>query len=208
MAEERIVLAMTGASGAPYGLRLLGCLLEAGKSVDFLISEPGQIVVGMESELRLSGSTQEMQKKLCAHYQVPAERLKVWGRQQWTAPMASGSGAPAAMVICPCSIGTLSAIACGLSRNLIERGADVVLKEQKKLILVPRETPFSSIHLENMLRLARMGAVIMPPNPGFYFRPSSVEDIVDFVVARLLDHLQVPHKMVERWGARDPVEEP
>lgn len=117
------------------------------------------------------------------------------------APVASGSGAPSSMVICPCSTGTLSAIACGASNNLIERAADVALKERRKLILVPRESPYSTIHLENMLALSRMGAVILPASPGFYHRPQRVEDLVDFVVARILNQLGIENALLPRWGA-------
>jgi 4-hydroxy-3-polyprenylbenzoate decarboxylase len=124
----------------------------------------------------------------------------VFGRQQWLAPVASGSNPPRAMVVCPCTVGALSAIACGASNDLMERAADVVLKERRKLILVVRETPFSDIHLENMLKLSRMGAVIMPANPGFYNNPQKVEDIVDFMVSRILDQLGVDHHLLPRWG--------
>jgi 4-hydroxy-3-polyprenylbenzoate decarboxylase len=126
--------------------------------------------------------------------------LRVFGREDWFAPVASGSNPPDAMVICPCTVGTLAAVAAGLSDNLIERAADVTLKEGRKLILVPRETPFSALHLENMLRLSRAGAVILPANPGFYHKPKRVEDLVDFVVARILDHLGVKHDLMARWG--------
>jgi 4-hydroxy-3-polyprenylbenzoate decarboxylase len=132
---------------------------------------------------------------------VDPEKLAVFGREEWFAPVASGSNPPDAMVICPCSMGTLAAIAQGLADNLIERAADVVLKEGRKLVLVPRETPFSVIHLENMLRLARAGAVIVPPSPGFYNHPQTVADLVDFVVARVLDQIAVPHELARRWGA-------
>jgi 4-hydroxy-3-polyprenylbenzoate decarboxylase len=127
-------------------------------------------------------------------------QLRVYGREDWYAPVASGSNPADAMVICPCSMGTLAAIAHGTSDNLIERAADVMLKEQKKLILVPREAPFSTLHLENMLKLSRMSAVILPANPGFYHHPQSVEDIIDFIVARILDQLGVEHALMERWG--------
>jgi 4-hydroxy-3-polyprenylbenzoate decarboxylase len=126
--------------------------------------------------------------------------LRVFGREDWFAPVASGSNPPEAMVICPCTMGTLAAVAAGLSDNLIERAADVALKEGRKLILVPRETPFSSLHLENMLKLSRAGAVILPANPGFYHEPKRVEDLVDFIVARILDHLGVKHDLMQRWG--------
>ena len=129
------------------------------------------------------------------------EQLQVFAREDWNAPIASGTGAADAMVVCPCTMGALAAIANGLSDNLIERAADVMLKEGRKLILVPRETPFSAIHLENMLKLSRMGAVMLVPNPGFYHLPQSVDDIVDFVVAKILDQLGVEHQLVEKWGS-------
>ena len=127
-------------------------------------------------------------------------QLHVFGRDEWFAPIASGTSVADAMVVCPCTMGTLAAIAAGMSDSLIERAADVSLKEQRKLILVPSETPFSAIHLENMLKLARLGVVILPANPGFYHHPASVQDLVDFVVARILDHLNVPHQLMTRWG--------
>jgi len=132
-----------------------------------------------------------------------AGRLRVFGNAQWMAPVASGSNAPRAMVVCPCSMGTVAAIAQGHSRSLLERAADVALKEGRRLILVPRETPFSAVHLENLLKLARLGVTILPANPGFYHRPERVEELVDFVVARILDHLDVPHELGRRWGAGD-----
>jgi len=125
----------------------------------------------------------------------------VFGRDDWNAPPASGSNPPDAMVVCPCTMGTLAAIAAGLSDNLIERAADVMLKEQRKLVLVPRETPFSPIHLENMLKLSRAGAVMLAANPGFYHKPQSVEGVIDYVVARALDHLGVENDLMQRWGA-------
>lgn len=198
--NNRISIAITGASGAQYGLRLLQCLVEAGEEIYFMISPPGQVVIGMETDLDLPARPMEMQRFLTEYYGAEPEQIQVFGKDQWTAPVASGSGVPRAMVVCPCTTGTLSSIACGASNNLIDRAADVVLKERRKLIIVPRETPFSEIHLENMLRLARMGAIILPPNPGFYHRPETVEDLVDFVVARILDQLEVEHQLMPRWG--------
>ena len=195
-----IALAMTGASGALYGLRLLESLLEAGETVDFMISAPGQVVVSTESDLTLSGRPAEIQRLLTDRFGARDGQLRVFGREEWSAPVASGSGVPRAMVICPCTMGTLAAVACGMSDNLIDRAADVVLKEGRKLILVPRETPFSVIHLENMLRLARMGAVILPPNPGFYHQPRTLDDLVNFIVARILDQLGIAQALVPRWG--------
>ena len=197
---RRVALAITGASGAQYALRLLGCLLEAGCHVYLLVSRPGQVVIGMDTELRLPGRTADMQRFLAERHAGSAGTLEVLGMDQWTAPIASGSGAPDAMVICPCTTGTLAAVASGQCTSLLERAADVVLKERRRMIVMPREMPFSEIHLENMLRLARMGAVIMPPNPGFYHRPETIEDLVDFVVARVLDHLDIPHRLQPRWG--------
>ncbi|RLJ18209.1 aromatic acid decarboxylase [bacterium endosymbiont of Escarpia laminata] len=195
-----ISLAITGASGSAYALRLLECLIGAGRNVYLMISQAGQIVLKMESDLELPAQPAEAQKILAQRFNAAEGQLQVFGRQQWMAPVASGSNPPAAMVVCPCTTGSLSAIACGASNDLIERSADVMLKERHKLILVVRETPFSEIHLENMLKLARMGAVILPANPGFYNNPESVDDIVDFMVARILDHLGVENALLPRWG--------
>jgi len=191
---------MTGASGAQYGLRLLEYLLKANCRVYLMISAPGQIVISMETDLELPGRSAEIQKVLAAKYGASGEQLRVFGREEWTAPVASGSSVPDAMVVCPCTMGTLSGIAVGASKNLIERAADVVLKEGRKLVIVPRETPLSAIHLENMLRLARLGVSVLPPNPGFYHNPQNIDDLVDFVVARILDQLDVPHDLAKRWG--------
>jgi 4-hydroxy-3-polyprenylbenzoate decarboxylase len=191
---------MTGASGAAYGLRLLECLLTAGVRVPLMLSPPGQVVIAMETDLKLPGAPREIERYLSEHYGAAPGQLQVYGKDQWTAPLASGSGAPDAMVVCPCTSGTLAAIASGSSDHLLERAADVVIKEQRKLILVHREMPVSAIHLEHMLKLARLGVVIMPANPGFYHRPQKIEDLVDFVVARVLDHLGVEHRLVPRWG--------
>ena len=199
--SKTICLALTGASGMPYGLRLLECLLTAGCKVQLLYSQAAQIVAKQEMDIELPSSPSETRNALLKRFvAVNPENLAVFGREEWFAPVASGSNPPDAMVICPCSMGTLAAIAQGLADKLIERAADVMLKESRKLILVPRETPFSAIHLENMLRLSRAGAVILPPSPGFYQHPKTVDDIVDFVVARILDQLSIPHQLMQRWG--------
>ena len=199
--NKTICLALTGASGMPYGLRLLECLLAAGHDVQLLYSQAAQVVARQEMELDLPSRPAEAKAALLTRYPaVDPEKLAVFGREEWFAPVASGSNPPDAMVVCPCSMGTLAAIAQGMADNLIERAADVVLKEGRKLILVPRETPLSAIHLENMLRLARAGAVILPPAPGFYHHPQTVAEVVDFVVARVLDQLAVPHALMRRWG--------
>ncbi|RFA31446.1 aromatic acid decarboxylase [Alkalilimnicola ehrlichii] len=205
-AQLPVTLAWTGASGAQYGIRLLECLLGAGRPVKLLISDAARVVIKMETDLRLPARNKEAARALATQFGACESQLQVFGGAEWTASVASGSGAPRRMVVCPCTTGSLAAIAMGSSDNLIERAADVVLKERGQLILVPRESPFSEIHLENMLRLARLGAVILPPNPGFYHRPQRVEDLVDFVVARILDHLEVPHSLLPRWG--HPDEEP
>jgi 4-hydroxy-3-polyprenylbenzoate decarboxylase len=195
-----IAVAWTGASGIQYGLRLVECLIEAKRDVYLMVSQAAQVVIHMETELDLPGQAGEMQSFLTEKYGAEPGQLQVFGRQQWTAPVASGSNPPEALVICPCTTGTLASVATGMCDDLIDRAADVALKERRKLILVVRETPFSTIHLENMLRLAQAGAVIMPANPGFYFKPTAVDELVDFMVARVLDHLGVPHRLSERWG--------
>jgi flavin prenyltransferase len=195
-----ITLAMTGASGAQYGLRLLECLLAAECRVYFLISAAARVVLATETAEQLPEGDVATQDYLCKRFNVSADRLQVFGRDDWFAPVASGSSAPGSMVICPCSTGTLSAIAVGASNNLIERAADVALKERRQLILVPRETPYSQIHLENMLSLTRMGALVLPASPGFYQQPQRVEDLIDFIVARILDQLGVAQTLLPRWG--------
>ena len=199
--SKTICLALTGASGMPYGLRLLEVLLAADCKVQLLYSQAAQIVARQEMDLELPSRPAETKAALLARFPAAkAKNLAVYGKEEWFAPVASGSNPPDVMVICPCSMGTLAAIAQGLADNLIERAADVVLKEGRKLVLVPRETPFSAIHLENMLRLSRAGAIILPPNPGFYHHPKTVQDIVDFVVARILDQIGIPHTLIQRWG--------
>ncbi len=198
--QSPIAVAFTGASGIQYGLRLVECLLAADRQVYLMVSQAAQVVVNMETDLRLPGQAGEMEAYLGEHFSARPGLLRVFGRQQWTAPVASGSNPPEAVVICPCTTGTLASVANGICDDLIDRAADVALKERRKLILVVRETPLSTIQLENMLRLSQAGAIVMPANPGFYFRPASVAELVDFMVARVLDHLEVPHTLSERWG--------
>ena len=196
MSDRPIVVAITGASGAPYAVRLLETLVTAERPVQLIVSSHGLRLLSTELDID----------------SVDALRPRVGepGWDRWVkcfddndrgAAPASGSALNAGMVICPCSMGTLSAIAVGASRSLVERAADVALKERRPLVLVPRETPLSAIHLENMLRATRAGAVVMPASPGFYHRPSGIDDLVDFIVARVLDHLGVPHRLVARWGS-------
>ena len=190
-----VVMAITGASGAPYAVRLLEQLLVAAQPVQLIVSAHG---------LRLLATETEIDSIELLRAAVGAERwdtfVTVFDDADRGAAPASGSARNRGMVICPCSMGTVSAISQGTSRSLVERAADVALKERRTLVLVPRETPYSAIHLENMLRLTRAGAVVLPASPGFYNRPSSIAEMVDFVVARVLDHLDVPHTLGKRWG--------
>jgi 4-hydroxy-3-polyprenylbenzoate decarboxylase len=195
-----ITLAITGASGAQYGLRLLECLLAAGRPVYLMVSQPAQVVIATETDLKLPGRAEDQQAFLSERFNAAPGQLQVFGREQWMSPVASGSNRARAMVVCPCSSATLSSIAVGASRDLIERAADVMLKERRKLILVTRETPLSSIHLENMLKLSHEGVVILPASPGFYHRPTSIEQLLDFVVARVLDQLEIEQTLMPRWG--------
>lgn len=198
--NQQIAVAITGASGAAYAKRLLQQLLAKGLTVHLMISAAGRIVLADELDWKLPARAGDVQHKLVKEFACESSQLIVYGEQQWSSPLASGSHSVRTLIVCPCTMGTLSAIACGSSDNLINRAADVMLKEQRKIILIPREAPFSVIHLENMLKLARLGVCILPPNPGFYFRPDSVEDIIDFVVARILDQAGIEHQLSSRWG--------
>ncbi|MDZ4200572.1 MAG: flavin prenyltransferase UbiX [Gallionella sp.] len=197
---KTITLAFTGASGLPYGMRLLECLLHGGERVHLVYSQAAQIVAKQEMDFVLPNRAMDAEKMLAERFGTFSGELSVFGIQDWYAPMASGSNPGDAMVVCPCTMGTLGKIAGGISDDLIARAADVMLKERRQLILVPRETPLSTIHLENMLKLAHAGAIILPPNPGFYLHPQSVQELVDFVVARILDHLGVPQSLARAWG--------
>ena len=198
--QKSITIAWTGASGAPYGLRLLQVLLQANFEVFLLISSAAKVVLATEQKLKLPSNESKAKELLAKILNVAVDKLHICGKEDWFSPVASGSSAPKQMIVCPCSMGTLSSIAHGMSNTLIERGADVVIKEKGQLLLVVRETPFSSIHLENMLKLSTMGVTIMPAAPGFYHQPQSIDDLVDFMVARILDHLGVEQGLVARWG--------
>ncbi len=197
---KSVTLAFTGASGAPYGLRLLECLLAADYQVFLLISSAARVVLAAEEGFQLPAGTDAAKAVLVERLGCHPDRLIVCGKEEWFSPVASGSAAPKQMVICPCSAGSVAAIAHGMSDNLIERAADVVIKERGQLLLVVRETPLSAIHLENMHKLSTLGVTIMPAAPGFYHQPQSIEDLVDFMVARILDHLGIEQGLVPRWG--------
>lgn len=201
-ADRPIVVALTGASGAPYGVRLVEVLLQAGCRVHLLISPAAAEVFLREMDriLHLDETRFDPHSFLGRDVPVPAEHLRFHHHTNFSAPIASGSYQTAGMVICPCSLGTLAAVAHGLSENLIHRAADVHLKERRPLILVPRETPLGLIPLRNMVAATEAGAVILPAMPAFYTRPQTLQDMIDFIVARICDHLQVPHNLVPRWG--------
>ncbi len=201
--NKRITLIMTGASGAQYGIRLLEELVKAHAEITLLLSRPAQIVINTETSYKVPSRVADVEKYFSELFNAAPNQIKSYEREQWIAPIASGSGVADATVVCPCTTGTLSSIAVGASNNLIERAADVALKERKKLILVIRETPFSDIHLENMLKLSRMGAVILPANPGFYHNPETLDDIIDFMVARILEHLDIKQEILPMWGSKD-----
>lgn len=198
--NKRITLAITGASGTPYTLRLLELLVKAEFQVYVLISSAAKVVLATEENLKVPSKPEAVAAFFTERFAAKAGQIIACGKDEWFSPVASGSAAPKQMVVCPCSTGTLSAIATGASDNLIERAADVVIKERGQLILVPREMPFSTIHLENMLKLSQTGVTIMPAAPGFYHEPKSIADLVDFVVARILDHVGVDQSIMQRWG--------
>ncbi len=195
-----VTVALTGASGAQYGLRLIEALVAADREVWVMISKAAHLVIATETDVDLPARPERLAEALIERSGARPGQIRGFGREEWMAPVASGSGAPSAMVICPCSTGTLSAVATGASNNLIERAADVALKERRRLVLVLRETPLSAIHLEHMLNLTRLGAVMLPAAPGFYHQPRSIDDLVDFIVARILNQLGIEHRLMPRWG--------
>jgi len=196
----KITLAITGASGASYALRLIECLIAANYQLYILCSSAGRIVLDTEVGIKIPGSPDAASQFFTEKYQAKVGQITVFGKEQWFSPVASGSAAPKKMVVCPCSTGTMSAICHGMSDNLIERAADVVIKERGQLILIVRETPFSTLHLQNMLSLSQQGVTIMPASPGFYHKAKSIEDLVDFMVGRILDHLGIEQDIMPRWG--------
>jgi len=197
-----VLVGITGASGSVYGLRLCEELLRRGKRVVVTASGAGIGVVRDETNLDLAGDEGVVASRLRELFGASPQQLSFHGADNLFAPPASGSAAPDAMVVAPCSMGTLARIAAGLSSTLLERCADVMLKEGRPLVIVPRETPLSAIHLENMLKLARLGVRVVPAMPAFYHRPTTMDDLVDFVVGKVLDTLGVPHELFTRWGEK------
>ena len=200
MKKEAITFAMTGASGAIYGMHLLKQLVNIYSQVHVLISDAARIVLATEVGLKIPEAPAKIKEVLVEYCDCDQDKIAVYAKENWYSPVASGSAAPKTMVICPASMGSVSAIATGASNNLLERAADVVLKEKGQLILVPREMPFSSIHLRNLLSLSEDGATIMPACPGFYTGPKTLEDLADFVSARVLNHLGIDNDLIEKWG--------
>jgi 4-hydroxy-3-polyprenylbenzoate decarboxylase len=198
--KEKITVAITGASGSAYALRLIECLVAANVQIYVLCSSAARVVFDTEVGLKLPASPDAATKFLSDKFKAKPSQITVFGKEQWFSPVASGSAAPKKMIVCPCSTGTLAAISQGMSDNLIERAADVVIKERGQLILVVRETPFSTIHLQNMLTLSHMGVTVMPAAPGFYHHPKSINDLIDFMVGRMLDHLNIDQSIMPRWG--------
>jgi 4-hydroxy-3-polyprenylbenzoate decarboxylase len=196
-----LIVAITGASGAVYAVRLLEVLVESGRQVHLLISPSGAAVI--KQELGLAVNVDRFEPRSLLPQQITekaAQQISYYHYSDFMAPAASGSFLAGGMVVCPCSGSTLSGIAHGASTNLIQRAADVQLKEGRTLILVPRETPLSLVQLDNMRRAAEAGAVILPAMPGWYHGVRKVEDLVDFVVARILDQLRIEHQLMQRWG--------
>ena len=201
MSSRHIALAITGASGSIYGIRLAGELLKNCDRVTILLSRAGAAVLKFECGIDWEGDEVTVARLMREYFHVDALNLHHYAVDNLFAPIASGSSAPDAFVICPCSMGTLGRIAAGISGTLIERSADVMLKERRPLILVPREMPLHDIHLENMLKLSRMGARIVPAMPAFYHEPCSMQDLIDFVVGKVLDSMGIEHQLFKRWGA-------
>ena len=200
MNDRNIFLAITGASGTVYGLRLIEELRRRGCTLTVAASCGGQLVCRDETGLDLSGEPDKAEQRLLSRLGL-SDGVEMVASDDLFCYAASGSAAPDAMVVAPCSMGTLARIACGISSSLIERVADVMLKEHRPLLLVPRETPLSEIHLENMLRLARAGARIIPAMPAFYHKPETVDAMVDFMVGKILDQLGVSNELFTRWGS-------
>lgn len=197
---HRVTLAITGASGMPYAMKLLSELLFQGCHVNLVISKAGVLTLKQELDLMLSANIEQSRLKLIDKLNlVNSDNLKLYATADWFAPMASGSSVDDAMVVCPCSMASLAKIANGVGDDLITRSADVILKERKNLIIVPRETPFSAIHLENMLKLSRLGVAIVAPIPAFYNHPQTLEDVINFIVSRILDQLGINNSLTKRW---------
>lgn len=199
---EKITVAITGASGSIYGIELIRNILKADISVNLVISDPGFLVLKEEMEIAWKGNEDKITDNARIYFGA-GKNLTYYGNSNYFSPLASGSSGSKTMVIAPCSMGSLARITGGISSNLVERAADVIMKESGSLVLLPRETPLNSIHLENMLKLSRMGVKIVPAMPAFYHKPINVAELVNFVVGRILDTIGIQHSLVKKWGEKD-----
>ncbi|WP_025563495.1 flavin prenyltransferase UbiX [Psychromonas sp. SP041] len=197
--NDTVTLGVTGASGSGYFLSLLQSMVDANVKVYLILSEAAQIVLKTEVNEDWPTDIESLNEFLVERFNAKKDQITALTSKDWFSPVASGSSAPKKMVVCPCSCGTLASISQGLSNNLIERAADVVFKERGQLIVMPRETPFSTLHLKNMLTLSELGATVMPLAPGFYHQPTTIEELHEFMVARVMDHLQIKHQASKRW---------
>lgn len=197
--NDTVTLGVTGASGSGYFLRLLQSMVNANVKVYLILSEAAQIVLKTEVDEDWPVDIVALNEFLITRFNSKQGQITALTSKDWFSPVASGSSAPKKMVVCPCSCGTLASISQGLSNNLIERAADVVFKERGQLIVMPRETPFSTLHLKNMLTLSELGATVIPLAPGFYHQPTTIEELQDFMVARVMDHLKIDHQASKRW---------
>lgn len=196
-----ITLAITGASGIPIAFSLLKELLKSNCIVQLIISNAGLITIKQETGITLSNNPNQAKSILVTQLDLPnPDNLFTYSNNDWFAPMASGSSTSEVMIVCPCSMSTLAKISNGIADDLLTRSSDVLLKERKNLIIVPRETPLSAIHLENMLKLSRIGVSILPPVPAFYTHPKGIQDIIDFIVSRILDQAGIANTLITRWG--------
>ncbi len=203
---KQLCLAISGASGFVYALRLIECLTDAGVGLHLLISDAAREVARLEMQWPIDEGAVAQKQALIERLNLSAEAqalLHIYDKKDWRSPVASGSAPIDGMIICPCSTGTLAAVANGMSTNLIERAATVCLKEHRRLVIVPRETPVSAIQLEHMHKLAQLGVRILPASPGFYHQPTSIEDLIDFMVARILQQFDLPQDLIKPWGSQD-----
>ncbi|RLA07000.1 MAG: aromatic acid decarboxylase [Gammaproteobacteria bacterium] len=197
--SDRVIVAISGASGAPLVINLISRLLTENIKIDLIISNSAKIVIQQETDLKLPDTTDKIYQYLLNYFKTTDKQLKLYDTNNFLSPIASGSSIADKMVICPCSSATLSAITQGLSDNLIRRGADCIIKEKKQLIIVHRESPLSTIHLKNMLKLSKIGVTILPPNPGFYLKPTKIEDILNFITDRILQNLKIKSPLSKKW---------
>lgn len=201
MIQAKITLGITGASGIPIAFNLLKQLLDKNCIVHLVMTSAGIMTINEECDFKLSANPNSTKETLSNELKLSnVSNLYVYSNNDWYAPIASGSNVDDAMVVCPCSMASLGKIANGIGDDLLTRACDVILKERKNLVLVPRETPLSAIHLSNMHKLAQLGVAIIPPVPAFYTKPQTIQDIIDFIVSRILDQLHLENHLIKRWG--------